>query len=75
MKKSVVATNSGSTKDLFDNNNFQLVGTESSEELVKGVSYYIENNKIERNGVLIQEKFSLEFMSRRIVKIYNHLLS
>ena len=75
MKKSVVATNSGSTKDLFDNNNFQLVGTESSEELVKGVSYFIENNKIERNGVLIQEKFSLEFMSRRIVKIYNHLLS
>jgi glycosyltransferase involved in cell wall biosynthesis len=75
MGKAVVATNSGSTNDLFNNNNFQLVGTDSSVELVKGISYYIDNDEIKRNGVLIDEKFSLKFMSRRIVGIYNNLLS
>jgi len=75
MSKAVVATNSGSTNDLFNDNNFQLVGTDSSVELVKGISYYIDNDKIKRNGVLIDEKFSLKFMSRRIVEIYNNLLS
>ncbi|MDA7441020.1 glycosyltransferase [Candidatus Pseudothioglobus singularis] len=75
MNKSVVATNSGSTKDLLNNNNFQLVGTDSSIELVNGVSYYIDNNKIKSNRTLIDEKFSLNFMSKKIVGIYNHLLS
>ena len=75
MKKSVVATNSGSTQDLLINNNFQLVGTDSIEELVNGASYYIDRNNFEPNGVLIEEKFSLEFMSKRIVGIYNHILS
>ena len=75
MNKPVVASNSGSTKDLLNDNNFQLVGTDSSVELVKGVSYYIDNDKIKRNEVLIDDKFSLKFMSRRIVEIYNHLLS
>ena len=75
MNKSVVATNSGSTKDLLNNNNFQLVGTDSAVELIKGVSYYIDNNNIRPNEVFIDEKFSLKFMSRRIVRIYNHLLS
>ena len=75
MNKSVVATNSGSTKDLLNNNNFQLVGIGSSGELVNGISYFIDNNKIRQNEVLIDEKFSLKFMSRRIVGIYNHLLS
>jgi glycosyltransferase involved in cell wall biosynthesis len=46
MGKPVVATNSGSTKDLLNSNNFQLVGTDSSLELVKGVSHYIDNDKI-----------------------------
>jgi glycosyltransferase involved in cell wall biosynthesis len=73
MGKAVVATNSGSTNDLLNDNNFQLVGTDSSVELVKGVSCYIDNDKIKRNGVLIDEKFSLKFMSRRIVEIYNNL--
>jgi len=75
MNKAVVATDSGSTKDLLNSNNFQLVETNSSEELVKGISYYIDNNKIKPNGVLIDEKFSIKFMSRRIVKIYNQLLA
>ena len=75
MNKSVVATNSGSTKDLLNNNNFQLVGIGSSIELVNGVSYFIDDNKIRQNEVLIDEKFSIKFMSRRIVEIYNHLLS
>jgi glycosyltransferase involved in cell wall biosynthesis len=75
MGKAVVATNSGSTKDLLNDNNFQLVGTSSSVELVKGASYYIDNDKIKRNRVLIDEKFSLKFMSRKVVEIYNHLLS
>ncbi len=75
MGKNVVATNSGSTKYLLSDDNFQLVGTGSRDELVKGVSYYIDNDKIKRNGVLIDEKFSLKFMSRKVVEIYNHLLS
>ena len=74
MGKPVVATNSGSTKDLLDGNNFQLVGTNSSLELVKGVSNYIDNDKINVIGSLIDEKFSLNLMSKKIVTIYNKLL-
>jgi glycosyltransferase involved in cell wall biosynthesis len=74
MGKSVVATNSGSTKDLLNSNNFQLVGTNSSLELVKGVSHYIDNDKINVVGPLIDEKFSLDLMSKKIVGIYNQLL-
>jgi len=74
MGKSVVATNSGSTKDLLNSNNFQLVGTNSSLELVKGVSHYIDNDKINVVGPLIDEKFSLDLMSKKIVDIYNQLL-
>lgn len=75
MGKAVVATNSGSTKDLLNDNNFQLVGTSSSIDLVKGVSYFINNEKIKRNKALIDEKFSLKFMSRKVVGIYKHLSS
>lgn len=74
MKKFVVATSSGSTKDLLNNNNFQLVGVNSSLELVKGVSNYIDNDKINVTGPLIDEKFSLDLMSKKIVDIYNKLL-
>jgi len=74
MGKSVVATNSGSTKDLLNSNNFQLVGTDSSLELVKGVSHYIDNDKIERRGVLINSRFSLDSMSKAVIKVYKDLL-
>jgi hypothetical protein len=51
-----------------------LVGTDSSLELVKGVSHYIDNDKINVVGPLIDEKFSLDLMSEKIVDIYNQLL-
>ena len=75
MGKSVVATNSGSTRDLLDSNNFQLVDTNSSFALVKGVSYYLDGDKIEKIESLIEDRFSLDFMSKRIVDIYNQLLT
>ena len=70
----VVATNSGSTKDLLNGNNFQLVDTNSSLALVKGVSYYLDGDKINKIESLIEEKFSLDFMSKRIVDVYGQLL-
>ena len=74
MKKSVVASNSGSTKDLFFNDNFQLVKTNSIIDLVRGVSFYLNKDNINKNRVLIDEKFSLKFMSSKILEIYNHIL-
>ena len=75
MGKSVVATNSGGTIDLLNDNNFQLVGINSSSELVRGVSYYLDSDKINSIKPLINENFSLDFMSKKIVGIYNNLLT
>jgi glycosyltransferase involved in cell wall biosynthesis len=74
MSKAVVSTNSGSTKDLWNGNNFQLVGTDSCSELVRGTSYYLDNKNINQSNALIDNKFSLELMSKKVIKIYNSLL-
>ena len=74
MGKNVVATNSGSTKDLFMEGNFQLVETHSVDDLIKGVSFYLDQSIIKKNRVLIDDKFTIKFMASRILQVYNSLL-
>ena len=74
MGKNVVATNSGSTKDLFMDGNFQLVETNSVDELIKGVSFYLDQSIVKKNRALIDDKFSKKFMTSRILQEYISLL-
>jgi glycosyltransferase involved in cell wall biosynthesis len=75
MGKCVVATNSGSTKDLLNGDNFQLVGVDSVDELIKGVSYYLDNTiHVKHNKALINQKFSLDSMSEMVIKIYKNII-
>jgi glycosyltransferase involved in cell wall biosynthesis len=75
MNKAVVSTNSGSTNDLFNNNNFQLVETSSVEALASGVVHFLENEKEVHSREYVKSNFSLEVMSRKIVSVYEELLS
>ena len=74
MGKNVVATNSGSTRDLFKNNNFQLVKTNSTIDLVEGVSFFLNQPIAKKNKVLIDNKFSSKFMASRILQVYESLI-
>lgn len=75
MNKPVVSTNSGSTADLFHMNNFQLVETKSVEALSSGVVHFLEKEVHVRSREYIVSNFSLEVMSRKIVAVYEELLS
>ncbi len=75
MNKPVVSTNSGSTVDLFHKNNFQLVETNSFEALSSGVMHFLSKNQEINSRDYIQLNFSLEVMSRKIVAVYEELLS
>jgi len=74
MNKSVVSTNSGSTADLFHENNFQLVETNSFEALSSGVMHFLLKNQKVNSRDYIQLNFSLELMSRKILSVYKELL-
>jgi glycosyltransferase involved in cell wall biosynthesis len=75
MGKYVVATNSGSTKDLLNGNNFQLVGVDSVAELIKGVSHYLDNSiHLKHNKALINQTFSLNSMSEVVTRIYKKII-
>ena len=73
MDKAVVATNSGSTKDLFYEDNFQLVKTGSVTELVNGVTWYIENSGNNCDRAYIVKNFSKINMQEKIINVYNHI--
>jgi glycosyltransferase involved in cell wall biosynthesis len=75
MGKCVVATNSGSTKDLLNGDNFQLVGVDSVDDLIKGVSHYLDNTiHVKHNKALINQKFSLDSMSEMVIEIYKNII-
>ena len=75
MNKAVVATNSGSTRDLLGKDNFKLVDTHSQESLIKAVSDYIDNPKPVDPRQFILDGFSKSVMTQKIVKIYQELVA
>ena len=75
MNKAVVSTNSGSTEDLLYMNNFQLVETNSVEALSLGVMHFLEKEQEVNTREYVESNFSLEVMSKKIVSVYNELLS
>lgn len=76
MNKKVVATNSGSTKNLFHDNNFQLVDVNQSEALVKGVNYYLEekNSREINTRMFVIKHFSLANMALKVLDVYKEIL-
>jgi glycosyltransferase involved in cell wall biosynthesis len=75
MNKQVVTTNSGSTKDLFYKNNFQLVNTSSVTELVNGATFFIENSGNNYDREYIVKNFSKRSMQTKVIEIYESLLT
>ena len=75
MNKTVVSTDSGSTKDLFHQNNFQIVEVSSVNALVNGVIYYLEQGKVKDTREFIVSNFSKTVMTKKIMNIYQELVS
>lgn len=74
MNKAVVATNSGSTRDLFNGDNFQLINTGSIESLVGAVSFYLNGNNSDYDRSFIVNNFSNAIMTKKIVQLYKLIL-
>jgi glycosyltransferase involved in cell wall biosynthesis len=74
MNKQVVATNSGSTSDLFHENNFQLIEKSSIKALVDGVSYYLNNTSEISSRQFMLNNFSSSVMVNKILSSYQTIL-
>ena len=74
MNKAVVATNSGSTEDLYNHDNFMLVDTNSEELLKEAVSRYIGNSQPINSRQFILDGFSKPVMTQKIVNVYRELV-
>ncbi len=75
MNKAVVSTDSGSTPDLLYQDNFQLVETNSVNSLINGVIYNLEREKIKNTREFIVSNFSKGVMTKKIMNIYQELVS
>tara|TARA_B100000959_G_scaffold279453_1_gene339628 strand:- start:783 stop:1247 length:465 start_codon:yes stop_codon:yes gene_type:complete len=74
MNKPVVATNSGSTKDLLFDNNFKLVNTNDTKALIDGVSFYLDNKKCKDTRKKMLNMFSKKIMVEKIIHVYKLIL-
>ena len=75
MNKSVVATNSGSTRDLLNGDNFQLIEAGSVLALVDAISFYLDGNNLNHDRSFIVNHYSKAVMSKKIVHLYHLLLA
>ncbi len=75
MNKAIVSTNSGSTQDLLDNNNFQLVEVNSVNALISGVDYYLERKSVKNTREFIVSNFSKGVMTEKIMSTYQELVA
>ena len=73
MNKPIVSSDSGSTRDLF-NNNFQLIQKGSTEALVNGVSIYLDNINEVTTRKYMMENFSSSVMVKKIITSYETIL-
>lgn len=76
----VVSTNAGSTKDLYNDNNFILIGKDSQEDLNEACNKLVNSHELRnqyasnsRNYVL--DNFSRVRMTEKIMKVYSNLMS
>jgi glycosyltransferase involved in cell wall biosynthesis len=74
MNKPVVSSDSGSTRDLLHNGNFQLVEKGSKEALINGVSIFLENNNVVSTRKHMIENFSSSVMVKKIMNSYEKIL-
>ena len=74
MNKNVVATNCGSTKDLSNGDNFQLINAGSLPNLIEAVSFYIDGNNSNHDRSFIVNNFSKNVMTKKIIKLYSLIL-
>jgi glycosyltransferase involved in cell wall biosynthesis len=75
MNKSVVATNSGSTRDLLNGDNFQLIEAGSVLALVDAISFYLDGKNLNHDRSFIVNHYSKAVMSKKIVHLYHLLLA
>jgi len=74
MNKLVVSSDSGSTRDLFNHNNFQLIQKGSIEALINGVSIYLDNINEVSTRKYMMENFSSSVMVKKIMTSYEKIL-
>ena len=74
MNISVVATNSGSTRDLLNDNSFYLAETSNVDDLVKGVSNFLHNGSQNTTREYIKTNYTNRVMSNKIIQIYKGLI-
>lgn len=74
MNKAVVATDSGSTRDLFYDDNFLLIEPGSLSALVDAASFYLNGNNLHYDRGFIVNNFSKAEMSKKIFNLYQLLL-
>jgi len=74
MNISVVATNSGSTRDLLNNNSFYLADTNNVDDLVKGVSYFLHNSFQNKTREYILTNYTKSVMCNKIIQMYKGLI-
>ena len=74
MNKAVVATNIGSTRDLFNGDNFQLINERNIVSLVEAVSFYLDGNNSNYDRSFIVNNFSKAVMTKKIVQLYKLIL-
>ena len=74
MNKPVVSSDSGSTRDLFNHNNFQLIQKGSIEALINGVSIYLDNMNEVSSRKYMMENFSSSVMVKKIMTSYEKIL-
>ena len=74
MNISVVATNSGSTRDLLNNNSFYLADINNVDDLVKGVSYFLHNSFQNKTREYILTNYTKSVMCNKIIQMYKGLI-
>ena len=72
MNKKVVATDVGSTSDLYSNNNFKLIKPESIDEIVSNVIELISEDEKDNRSIIVNN-FSKKVMADKIYKIYSQI--
>ena len=74
MNKQVVSSDTGSTRDLFHNNNFQLVQKGDEAALINGVSIFLNNfDEVSTRKHMIRN-FSSRGMVKKIMTSYKEIL-
>ncbi len=73
MNKKVVATNAGSTADLYHDENFVLIPVKDKEAIVKGMRQQIESETKNTRAYML-ENFTTQTMANTLELVYKELL-